>query len=81
MILTALLPSWKLVLNAANKSPKTIVSYLDSVKRLEAYLATQEMPLDAPGIPGGSWLLSGTARRQRRLPSTTGTSLCTSAGW
>jgi hypothetical protein len=36
MILTALLPSWKLALDAANKSPKTIVSYLDSAKRLEA---------------------------------------------
>jgi hypothetical protein len=52
MILTALLPSWKLALDGANKSPKTIVSYLDSVKRLEAYLATEEAPLDAPGGRG-----------------------------
>ena len=43
MILTALLPSWKLALDAANRSPKTITSYLDSVKRLEAYLTDEEL--------------------------------------
>jgi hypothetical protein len=37
MLLSALLPSWKLALDAAGKSPKTISSYLDSAKRLEAY--------------------------------------------
>jgi len=52
MILTALLPSWKLALDAANKSPKTIISYLDSAKRLEAYLATAALPLEASGIRG-----------------------------
>jgi len=50
--LSTLLPSWKLALDAANKSPKTIISYLDSVKRLEAYLATAGLPLEAPGIRG-----------------------------
>jgi site-specific recombinase XerD len=50
--LNCLLPSWKLALDAANKSSETIVSYLDSVKRLEAYLATEELPLDAPSIRG-----------------------------
>src|SRR5215467_1543104 len=43
MELTALLPSWKLALDAANRSPKTITSYLDSVKRLEAYLTDEEL--------------------------------------
>jgi hypothetical protein len=38
MLLSALLPSWKLAFDAAGKSPKTISSYLDSAKRLEAYL-------------------------------------------
>ncbi len=52
MILTALLPSWKLALDAANKSPKTITSYLDSVKRLEAYLTDHELPLEAASIRG-----------------------------
>jgi site-specific recombinase XerD len=50
MILTSLLPSWKLALDAANKSPKTISSYLDSVKRLEAYLASERVPLEPPAI-------------------------------
>jgi site-specific recombinase XerD len=50
MILTALLPSWKLALDAANKSPKTITSYLDSVKRLEAYLTDEELALDPASI-------------------------------
>ena len=31
----------KLALDAASKSPKTISSYLDSAKRLEAYLTTK----------------------------------------
>ena len=38
MLLSALLPFWRLALDAAGKSPKTISSYLDSAKRLEAYL-------------------------------------------
>src|SRR5690242_11640544 len=52
MILTALLPSWKLALDAANKSPKTIVSYLDTAERLEAYLSAEGLPLDAASIRG-----------------------------
>lgn len=52
MILTALLPSWKLALDAANKAPKTITSYLDSVKRLEAYLSTEGLPLEPDSIRG-----------------------------
>src|SRR5215472_12154094 len=50
MILTALPPSWKLALDAADKSPKTIISYLDSVKRLEAYLAAGQLPLEPASI-------------------------------
>jgi site-specific recombinase XerD len=52
MILTALLPSWKLALDAANKSPKTIISYVDSVKRLEAYLASEQLPLEPNAVRG-----------------------------
>jgi site-specific recombinase XerD len=36
--LTSLLPSWELALRAAGKSPKTIRSYLDSVRKLAAFL-------------------------------------------
>jgi hypothetical protein len=50
MLLTALLPSWKLALDAASKSPRTIISYLDSAKRLEAYPAAEGLPLEPPGI-------------------------------
>ena len=52
MIITDLLPSWKLALHAASKSPKAIASYPDTVKRLEAYLATEGLELGAPGIRG-----------------------------
>jgi hypothetical protein len=52
MLLSALLPSWKLALGAASKSPKTIISYLDSAKRLEAYLASGGLPLAPAGIRG-----------------------------
>jgi site-specific recombinase XerD len=38
--LAALLPSWELALRASGKSPKTIRSYTDSVRKLGAYLAS-----------------------------------------
>lgn len=41
--LQGMLPSWVLSLSAANKSPTTIVSYEDSVKRLCAYLTADGM--------------------------------------
>jgi site-specific recombinase XerD len=50
MILTGLLPSWELALDGANRSPKTIKAYFDSVRRLDAYLAKDGLPLDAPSI-------------------------------
>jgi len=50
MILTALLPSWKLALDAANKSPKTITSYLDTPKRLAAYLDREGLTLGPAAI-------------------------------
>ena len=56
MLLSALLPSGKLALDAAGKSPKTISSYLDSAKRLEAYLTTDGLPVEPrrhPCLPGG----------------------------
>lgn len=42
--LAALLPSWELHLEEGGKSPKTIVSYLGSVKALAAYLAANGLP-------------------------------------
>ncbi len=36
--MTALVPSWELALQAAGKSPKTVTSYLASVRSLARYL-------------------------------------------
>jgi site-specific recombinase XerD len=48
--LAALLPSWQLSLQAANKSPKTITSYTGSVRQLIKYLNDQGLPADSEGI-------------------------------
>jgi hypothetical protein len=45
VILAARLPSWRLALDAASMSPKTIISRRDSVKRLEAYLDADGLAL------------------------------------
>jgi hypothetical protein len=79
MQLSALLPSWKLALDAAGKSPKTISSYLDSAKRLEAYLTTEGLPLEPEGIRAFLVTERGVQRR-RRQPSITTTSASTSTG-
>lgn len=50
MRLTDLLPSWELALDAGNKSPKTIVSYVDSVERLGGFLDGKGMPLEPKSI-------------------------------
>jgi hypothetical protein len=44
--LTAFVTSWQLALEAAAKSPKTVRSYLDSVKALSNFLTAQGMPAD-----------------------------------
>lgn len=41
--LTSLLPSWELALHASGKSPKTIRSYTDSVRKLAAYLTASRL--------------------------------------
>ncbi|MBV9448767.1 MAG: tyrosine-type recombinase/integrase [Streptosporangiaceae bacterium] len=48
--LTALVTSWQLALEAAAKSPKTVRSYLDSVKALSSFLTAQGMPTDVEGV-------------------------------
>jgi site-specific recombinase XerD len=48
--LAQLLPSWDLSLQAANKSPKTIVSYTGSVRQLVKFLEAEGMPTDSEGI-------------------------------
>lgn len=44
MSLTGILPSWQLALDAAGKSPKTIRSYTDTVRKLSAFLTDEGMP-------------------------------------
>jgi site-specific recombinase XerD len=44
--LTAFVTSWQLALEAATKSPRTVRSYLDSVRALHAFLTAQDMPSD-----------------------------------
>ncbi|HEV8670934.1 MAG TPA: tyrosine-type recombinase/integrase [Candidatus Limnocylindria bacterium] len=45
--LAVLLPSWERSLHAQNKSPRTIVAYLEGVRLLAAYLRAQGMPTNA----------------------------------
>jgi site-specific recombinase XerD len=47
-----LVPSFQLHLRAENKSPKTIESYTEAVRRLHDYLAAKGMPLEAASITG-----------------------------
>ena len=48
--LTAFVTSWQLALEAAAKSPRTVRSYLDSVRALHAFLASQGLPSDVEGV-------------------------------
>jgi site-specific recombinase XerD len=48
--ITAFVTSWQLALEAAAKSPRTIRSYLDSVRALHAFLTAQSLPSDVEGI-------------------------------
>jgi site-specific recombinase XerD len=63
--LTAFVTSWQLALEAAAKSPRTIRSYLDSVRALHAFLTAQGMPSDVEGVEAGhlrAFLLSEERR-------------------
>lgn len=48
--LYALLPSWRLHLEAEHKSPRTIRAYIDDAQRLADFLDTQGMPTAVDGI-------------------------------
>lgn len=45
-----LVPSWRLSLEAENKSPKTIASYTDATAQFEAFLRERGMPTDVSAI-------------------------------
>lgn len=48
--LTAFITSWQLALEAAAKSPRTVRSYLDSVRALHTFLVAQGMPADVESV-------------------------------
>jgi site-specific recombinase XerD len=48
--LAAFVTSWQLSLEASRKSPKTVRSYTDSVKALQAFLTAQDMPADVEEV-------------------------------
>jgi site-specific recombinase XerD len=49
-LLSSLVSSWQLALEAAGKSPKTVRSYTDSAKSLCAFLAAQSLPADVESV-------------------------------
>jgi site-specific recombinase XerD len=62
---TALLPSWELALESDNKSPKTIKSYLASVRALTAFLAANDMPAGVDDVMTESIRAFLVAERER----------------
>jgi len=48
--LSTFVGSWQLSLESANKSPKTVRSYLDSLRALIKFLGAESMPTDAEGV-------------------------------
>jgi site-specific recombinase XerD len=66
--LTAFVTSWQLALEAATKSPRTIRSYLDSVKALHAFLTAQRLPSDVEGVDADHLRAFLLAEEQRTSP-------------
>jgi hypothetical protein len=48
--LDVLVPSWRLSLEAANRAPRTIDSYLDGTRQFSAFLHEHSMPTDVSAI-------------------------------
>jgi site-specific recombinase XerD len=48
--ITHLLPSWQLHLQALNRSPKTIETYLEASRQLATFLTEQGMPTEVASI-------------------------------
>ena len=69
MSLTSLLPTWQLALESDNKSPKTIKSYLASVRSLTAFLAANDMPGEIDDVTTESIRAFLVAERERTTPA------------
>ena len=48
--ISALAVSWRRALRAQNKSPRTIVAYLEGVRLLDQYLAAEGMPREVAHV-------------------------------
>jgi hypothetical protein len=70
MSLTLMLPSWELALDSGNKSPKTIKSYLASVRSLTAFLAANDMPGEIDDVTTESIRAFLVAERERTTRGT-----------
>jgi site-specific recombinase XerD len=67
--LITLIASWQLSLEAANKSPKTVRSYLDSLRALIRFLGTQDMPTDTEGVDASHIRTFLLAEEKRTSPA------------
>jgi len=69
MSVAALLPSWQLALESANKSPKTIKSYTASVRSLARFLRENGMPDDVEKVATEHVRAFLLAERERTSPA------------
>ena len=77
--LAALLPSWELALDAAGKSPKTIRSYLDSVRALDRWLADKHMAPEPEELR--AYLVATRERTSAATAQLHYRNLCVFFGW
>ena len=68
--LSVLMPSWERSLRAQNKSPRTIVAYLEGVRLLAAYLRAQGMPMNVAHLRREHVEAFVTDQLERWRPST-----------
>jgi site-specific recombinase XerD len=69
MSVAALLPSWQLALESANRSPKTIKSYTASVRSLAKFLREHDMPDDIDKVAPDHIRAFLVAERERTSPA------------
>jgi len=69
MSVAALLPSWQLALESANRSPKTIKSYTASVRSLAEFLRDHDMPDDVDKVGSEHIRAFLLAERERTSPA------------
>lgn len=68
-----LIPSWRLSLEAASKSPKTIDGYIRSATQLVRYLKANDLPADTEGVQAEHVRGFLIAERERTCANSAGT--------